>query len=160
MQRRQRLSANVPLGRCRGLLLCCSGLIVLCAGFIRSSRWPSSSGAFPSEYYGTWTLVEMSGGIAGRTQTFPPGQRVVELLQSSPPSKYTILVVVNDSPPAEREVRYETQTIFGTPGWMILQGSSGGIDQLVRYSPPPADSLSLVDNVYDGFSYKYQRVEE
>lgn len=118
-----------------------------------SDEGPGAESRLPEGFCGKWKLLGSSGGIAGGGDSVP-GDVTIELRREGVMNVYR-------SERLESSVRLNVsrgRSIYsGKEAWLIEQGP-GAMPQVVHLN---ADgTLSISDNVYDGFSFAYKRVAD
>lgn len=129
---------------------------ILSLGLLAAACHKTQNGPGNSSFYGNWQYLSASGGIGGAT--------------IYPPRDSTYVLSLYDNGKYDRKLNgkvYEagayslspvsTNNIFRLPLAPIsFSGTAGGPQQLIRVG---GDTLSLAENVYDGFGYSYKRVQ-
>lgn len=109
------------------------------------------------ELFGTWEWVGTSGGITGDSRTPQPEDPVITVRFA----RGGTAVFSRDGEVA-REQRYRLSsevTIFGPEALPVLYLDDEDMGRVVRIEDS-GTTLTLSDNVYDGFSLHYRRVAE
>ncbi|MEK6254487.1 MAG: hypothetical protein N2B05_07335 [Gemmatimonadales bacterium] len=109
------------------------------------------------ELFGTWEWVGTSGGITGDSRTPRPDDPAVTV-RFDPGGT----AVFSRDGEVAREQRYRLSsevTIFGPEELPVLYFDDEDLGRVVRIEDS-ATTLTLSDNVYDGFSLQYGRVTE
>lgn len=132
-------------------------LMVLAALLIAAGGCDGSGPPQVPELFGTWEWVGTRGGIAGDART-PRADDPRITVRFSPGGTAEF----RRDGDVSREQRYRLSsevTIFGPDPLPVLYFDDEELGRVVRIADSGA-SLTLSDNVYDGFSLKYRRVEE
>jgi hypothetical protein len=106
---------------------------------------------------GTWEWVGTSGGIAGDSRTPRPDDPRITV-RFDPAGK----ALFHSDGEVAREQRYRVSseiTIFGPGELPVLYFDDEELGRVVGIDGNGA-ALTLSDNVYDGFSLQYRRVDE
>ena len=109
------------------------------------------------ELFGTWEWVGTSGGITGDSRTPRPADPAITV-RFDPGGT----AVFSRDGEVAREQRYRLSsevTIFGPEELPVLYFDDEDLGRVVRIEDS-ATTLTLSDNVYDGFSLQYGRVTE
>ena len=109
------------------------------------------------ELFGTWEWVGTSGGIGGDSRTPRPDDPAITV-RFAPDGT----AVFSREGEVAREQRYRLTseaTIFGPEALPVLYFDDEGVGRVLRIEDSGL-SLTLSDNVYDGFSLHYRRVAE
>ena len=109
------------------------------------------------ELFGTWEWVGTSGGITGDSRTPRPEDPVITVRFASGGT-----AVFSRDGEVAREQRYRLSsevTIFGPEALPVLYFDDEDVGRVVRIEDS-GTTLTLSDNVYDGFMLEYRRVTE
>ena len=137
--------------RLRARFLAGLTVLVLTAGCEGTGR-PLVPGLF-----GTWEWTGTSGGIAGDSRSPQPDDPRITV-RFGPDGK--ALFMRDGSVAREQSYRLASEaTIFGPDERPVLYFDDDELGRVVRIDEA-GSTLSLSDNVYDGFSLHYHRVEE
>ena len=109
------------------------------------------------ELFGTWEWVGTSGGISGDARAPRPDDPAITV-RFVPDGT----AVFSRNAEAAREQRYRLAseaTIFGPEALPVLYFDDEDMGRVLRIDES-GSTLTLSDNVYDGFSLHYRRVAE
>ena len=142
-----RTDRRFPIGLLTGLTV----LLVATAGCDRNGR------PLVPELFGTWEWTGTSGGIEGDSRSPQPDDPRITV-RFGPEGKARFMS--DGSVAREQSYRLSSEaTIFGPDELPVLYFDDDELGRVVRIDDA-GTTLSLSDNVYDGFSLHYRRVEE
>lgn len=125
-------------------------LVALAASFGTAGCLPSTSTHLPDEYLGAWEYLGSSGGITGQGAGDPATGSIVITTDNT-------IERWNEDGQRESVTDFELRrgtSIFG-PDEVWLLSPSSGLDQVIRLHED--GTMTLSDNVYDGFQFLYAR---
>ncbi len=123
-------------------------ILVIC--LVAAGCSTGSSTSLPEEYRGRWEYLGSSGGITGQGMGDPATGSIVITADNTIERR-------SEDGSLESTTDFELgrgTSIFGPEEVWILSTSSG-LDQVIRLHE--GDTLTLSDNVYDGFQFTYAR---
>jgi hypothetical protein len=123
------------------------------AGKKKENQETGTKTMLPREFYGQWKFAGSSGGFAGDGDTGYAIEKII-ITQANVIESYKEGKLVSS---VSFTVGKGKSIYSGKEAWLITMGA-GGISQVVEIYED--GSLGIADNVYDGFSYGYKRVED
>lgn len=122
------------------------------------AAWACGGGSDPvPELFGTWEWVGTSGGIGGDSRAPRPDDPTITV-RFAPDGA----AVFSRDGEVAREQRYRVSTeatIFGSEALPVLYFDDEDMGRVLRIEDS-GSTLTLSDNVYDGFSLHYRRIVE
>ncbi len=136
--------------------LTCRALPFLAVAVVLASGGCASTDAAPADLYGTWEWMDTSGGIAGETRTAGPGDpRITVELKADG----TAVFRRNGVEARTQRFRVVSEmSIYHGTEMPVLYYDEEDLGRVVQVFDG-GTILTLSDNVYDGFSLRYRRVD-